>query len=69
MPKQSSSGTSRRARHPRHRIAAAPEPVEEVPVTDAATDEDPTVFESRVHGEHLVAKLTAIEDSLHFWIS
>jgi hypothetical protein len=36
----------------------APEPVDEVPVADAATDEDPMVFESRACSEHLVAKLT-----------
>jgi hypothetical protein len=40
-------------------LAAAPEPATGVPVAVAATEEDPTIFESRVHGEHLVAKLTA----------
>jgi len=40
-------------------LAAAPEPKTGVPVAVAATEEDPTVFESRVCGEHLVAKLTA----------
>jgi hypothetical protein len=39
-------------------LAVAPEPVNGVPVTVTATEEDLTVFESRVHGEHLVAKLT-----------
>jgi len=45
-------------------LAAAPEPVDEVPVADAATEEDPTVFESRACGEHLVAKLTANDSFL-----
>jgi hypothetical protein len=40
-------------------LAAAPETATGVPVTVAATEEDPTVFGSRAHGEHLVAKLTA----------
>jgi len=40
-------------------LAAAPEPATGVPVAVAATEEDPTVFESRACGEHLVAKLTA----------
>jgi hypothetical protein len=40
-------------------LAAAPEPTTEAPVAVAATEEDPTVFASRVCGEHLVAKLTA----------
>jgi len=40
-------------------LAVAPEPATEVPVAVAATEEDPTVFASRVRGEHLVAKLTA----------
>jgi hypothetical protein len=35
-----------------------PEPINEVPVTVAATEEDPTVFELRACGECLVAKLT-----------
>jgi hypothetical protein len=39
-------------------LAAAPKPVEEAPVADAVTEEDPTVFELRARGEHLVAKLT-----------
>jgi hypothetical protein len=39
-------------------LAVAPEPVDEAPVADTATDEDPTVFELRARGEHLVAKLT-----------
>jgi len=37
----------------------APEPIDETPVAYAVTDEDPTVFELRARGEHLVAKLTA----------
>jgi len=37
-------------------LAAAPEPEMGVPVAVAATEEDPTVFESRARGEHLVAK-------------
>ena len=45
-------------------LNAAPKPVDKVPVTDTATDEDPMVFESRVHGEHLVAKLTANDSFL-----
>jgi hypothetical protein len=45
-------------------LAAAPEPVDEAHVTVVATDEDPTVFELRVHGEHLVAKLTANDSFL-----
>jgi len=40
-------------------LAAAPEPATGAPVAVAATEEDPTVFASRAHGEHLVAKLTA----------
>ena len=40
-------------------LAATPEPATEAPVAVAVTEEDPTVFESRAHGEHLVAKLTA----------
>jgi len=40
-------------------LAAAPEPAAGAPVAVAATEEDPTVFESRARGEHLVAKLTA----------
>jgi hypothetical protein len=36
-------------------LAAAPKPVDEVPVAVAVTEEDPTVFKSRAHGEHLVA--------------
>jgi len=45
-------------------LAVAPEPVDEVSVTDTATDEDPMVFESRAHGDHLVAKLTANDSFL-----
>jgi len=40
-------------------LVAAPEPMTEVPVAVAATEEDPAVFASRACGEHLVAKLTA----------
>jgi len=40
-------------------LAAAPEPTNGAPVAVTATEEDLTVFESRAHGEHLVAKLTA----------
>jgi hypothetical protein len=40
-------------------LAVAPEPANGAPVAVAATEEDPTVFESRARGEHLVAKLTA----------
>jgi Integrase zinc binding domain len=40
-------------------LAVAPEPTTGAPVAVAATEEDPTVFESRARGEHLVAKLTA----------
>jgi hypothetical protein len=40
-------------------LAAAPEPMNGVPVAITATEEDLTVFESRAHSEHLVAKLTA----------
>jgi hypothetical protein len=43
-------------------LAVASEPLDEVPVTDTVTDEDPMVFESRACGEHLVAKLT-VNDS------
>jgi hypothetical protein len=39
-------------------LAAAPEPVNGAPVAVTVTEEDLTVFESRVRGEHLVAKLT-----------
>ena len=42
----------------------ASEPLDKVPVTDTVTDEDPMVFESRVRGEHLVAKLTANDSFL-----
>jgi hypothetical protein len=45
-------------------LAVAVEPVDEVPVADTATDEDPMVFESRVRGEHLVAKLTTNDSFL-----
>jgi len=34
-------------------LAAAPEPVNGAPVAVAATEEDPTVFESRARSEHL----------------
>ena len=37
-------------------LAAAPESATGAPVAVAATEEDPTVFESRARGEHLVAK-------------
>jgi hypothetical protein len=40
-------------------LAAAPDPANGAPVAVAVTEEDPTVFKSRAHGEHLVAKLTA----------
>src|SRR5580704_8055331 len=40
-------------------LAAAPETETGAPVAVAATEKDPTVFESRARGEHLVAKLTA----------
>jgi hypothetical protein len=45
-------------------LAAAPEPMNGAPVTVTATEEDLTVFESRVRGEHLVAKLTANDSFL-----
>jgi hypothetical protein len=45
-------------------LAAAPETANEAPVAVAVTDEDPTVFESRAHGEHLVARLTANDSFL-----
>jgi hypothetical protein len=45
-------------------LAAAPKPVNEVPVTVAATEEDPTVFELRARSEHLVAKLIANDSFL-----
>jgi len=45
-------------------LAAAPEPANGAPVAVAATEEDPTVFESRARGEHLVAKLTANDSFL-----
>jgi hypothetical protein len=35
-----------------------------VPVAVTSTEEDLTVFESRVHSEHLVAKLTANDSFL-----
>jgi len=39
-------------------LVAAPEPANKAPVAVAATEEDPTIFESRARGEYLVAKLT-----------
>jgi len=45
-------------------LAAAPEPATGAPVAVAATEEDPTVFESRACSEHLVAKLTTNDSFL-----